>query len=108
MRQGGLILAAGRVRSKEKKIAKTKPEKKKNSEKKSAAPRTHHEIHSSPATATTSRRRAMKHVLSIRPHSPASIDPGFVEVSLVHISQSAKTTSVTHTQTDTQTNSKTN
>ena len=27
-----------------------------------AAPKTHHEIHSSPATATTSRRRAMKHV----------------------------------------------
>ena len=42
MRKGGLILAAGRVRSK----------KNKNTEK-SAAPKTHHEVHSStPTTAT--------------------------------------------------------
>ena len=49
--RGGLILAAGRVHSKKKKI-----EQKKNT-KKSATPKTRHETHISPATATTSRRR---------------------------------------------------
>ena len=62
MRQGGLILAAGRVRSKEKKIEK------KNT-KKSAAPKTHHEIHCSPTTATTSKPRATKHIPRVRPYS---------------------------------------
>ena len=37
---------------------------------------THHDIHSSPATATTSRRRATKHVSRVSPYSPASIVPG--------------------------------
>ena len=91
MRQGGLIPAAGRVRSKKKQ--KTK----KNTEKKSAPPKTHHDIHSSPATATTSRRHVMKQVLRVRPHSPASIDPEFVEISLVQLSKSVKTLNVTHT-----------
>ena len=68
MRQGGLILAAGRVRSK-----KNKSQKK---TKQSAPPKTHHEIHSNPATATTSRRRATKHVPRVCPHSPAPIDSG--------------------------------
>ena len=98
MRQGGLIRAAGRVRSKKK-----KNEKKHTHTKKSDRPKTHHEIHSSPATATTSRRRAMKHVPRVRPHSPASIDSGFVEIGLVQLSQSVKTTNVIHTHTDTQT-----
>ena len=83
------MLAAGRVRSK-----------KKTTEKKNtnpAAPKTHHEIHSSPATATTSRRRATKHVPRVSPYSPASIDAGFVEISLVQLSQLAKTTNNTHT-----------
>ena len=75
--------AAGRVRSKKKKIEKKTP-------KKIAAPKTHHEIHSFPATATTSRRRAMKHVPRVGPYSPASIDPGFVEIGLVQLSQSVK------------------
>ena len=66
-----------------------------------AAPKTHHEIHSIPATATTSRPRATKHVPRVRPYSPASIDPGFVEIDLVQLSQSVKTTNVTHTLTDT-------
>ena len=57
---------------------------------------------SSPATATTSRRRATKHVPRVSPYSPASIDPGFVEIGLVQLSQSVKTTNVTHTLTDTQ------
>ena len=67
-----------------------------------AAPTTHHEIHSSPATATTSTRRALKHVPRVSPYSPASIDPGFVEIGLVQLSQSVKMTNVTHThiQTD--------
>ena len=59
-----------------------------------AAPKTHHEIHSSPVTATTSRRRATKHVPRVSPYSPASIDPGFVEIGLVQLSQSVKTTNV--------------
>ena len=95
MKQGGLILAAGRVRSKKKKI-----EKKKITEK-SAPPKTHHEIHSSLATACNSRRHAMEHVPCVSPYSPASIDPGFVEVGLVQLSQSVKTTNVTHKLTDT-------
>ena len=81
MRQGGLILAAGRVRSKKKKRGK------KNTEKKSAPPKTHHEIHSSPATASNSRPHARKHVPRVSPYSLASIDPGFVEIGLVQPSQ---------------------
>ena len=81
MRQGGLILAAGRVRSKKKKRGK------KNTEKKSAPPKTHHEIHSSPATASNSRPHARKHVPRVSPYSLASIDPGFVEIGLVQLSQ---------------------
>ena len=72
-------------------------------EKKNAPPKTHHKIHSSPATATTSRWRATKHVPRVRPYSPASIDPGFVEIGLVQLSQSVRTTNVTHKQTDRQT-----
>ena len=97
MRQGGIILAAGRVRSKKKKIEK------KNTEKKSTPPKTHHEIHSSPATASNSRRHARKRVPRVSPYSPASIDPGFVEIGVVQLSDSVKTTKVTHTHTDTQT-----
>ena len=66
-----------------------------------AAPKTHHEIHSSPVTATTSRRRAAKHVPRVSPYSPASMDLGFVKIGLVQLSQSVKTTNVTHTLTDT-------
>ena len=92
MRQGGLILAAGRVRSKK------KENRKKKKHVKSAAPKTHHEIHSSPATANSSRRCALKNVLRVSPYSPASIDAGFVEISLVQLSRSVKNTNVTHTQ----------
>ena len=93
MRQGGLIPAAGRVRSKKKK--------RKNETRNPAALKTRHEIHSSPVTATTSRRRATKHVPRVCPYSPASIDPGFVDIGLVELSQSVKATNITHTQTDT-------
>ena len=67
-----------------------------STEKKIVPPKTHHEIHSRRATATTSRRPAAKHVPRISPHSPASLDPGFVKISLVQLSQSVKTTNVTH------------
>ena len=43
-------------------------------------------IHSSPTTATTSRRRAVKHVLLGSPYShSSSIDLGFVEIGLACI-----------------------
>ena len=41
-----------------------------------------------------------KNVPRVSPYSPASIDPGFVEIGLVQLSQSVKTTNVTHTHTD--------
>ena len=90
MRQGGLILSEGRCVGFEKIGNKNT--------KKSAPPTTHHEIHNSPATANTSRRRAAKHVPRVSPCSPASIYPGFVEISLVQLSQSVKMTNVTHGQ----------
>ena len=65
--------------------------------KKIAPPKTHHEIHTRPATATNSRRRAAKHVPRVSPCSPASIDPGFVQIGLVQLSRSVKKTNVTHT-----------
>ena len=72
--------------------------------KKSAQPKKHHKIHSRPAAAINSRLRAAKHVPRGSPYSHASsIDPGFVEIGLVQLSQSVKTTNVTHTLTDTQT-----
>ena len=74
MRQDGLILAAGRVCSKKKK------------RKNPAARKTYREMHSSPATATTLRRRGAKHVPRVSPYSPASIDPEFVEVGLEQLS----------------------
>ena len=69
-------------------------------QKKIAQPKTHHEIHGRPATATNSRRRAAKHVPRVSPHSPASIDPGFVTIGLVQPSQSVKTTNVTYRRTN--------
>ena len=53
-----------------------------------------------PQQVTTSRRRAKKHVPRVSPCSPASIDTGFVEIGLVQLSQSVKTTnSMSHTHT---------
>ena len=89
------MLAAGRVRLKKK-----KENRKKKTQENPAPPKTHHEIYSSPATATTSRRRTRKHVPRVCPYSPASIDPGFVEIGLVQLAQSVKTMNVTHTHTD--------
>ena len=75
--------------------SKKKIEKNKNT-KKFTPPKTHHDIHSSPTTATTPRRRATKHVPRISTYSPTSIDPGFVEIVFVQLSRlpMAKTASV--------------
>ena len=72
MKQGGIILAAGHVRSKKKNNPPPRNP---------AAPKTHHGTLSSPATVTTSGRRATKHVPRVSPYSLASIDPGFVEIT---------------------------
>ena len=73
-----------------------KKNRKKKNKKNPTAPKTHHEIHSSPATATTSRRRSTRHIPRVSPYTPASIDPGLVEIGLVQLSQlpMAKTASV--------------
>ena len=68
---------------------------------KSSPPNKHHEILRSPATACNSRRHAMKYVPCVGPYSPDSIDSGFLEIGLVQLSQSVKTTNVTHTHTHT-------
>ena len=70
---------------------------KKTKSKKNTEKKTNHEIHSSPATASNSRRHARKHVPRVSPYSHDSIDPGFVEIGVVQLSQSVKTTNVTHT-----------
>ena len=84
-------------------VRRKKKSKKQNTEKKSAPPETHHEIHSSPATASNSGRHARKHVPRVSPYSLVCIDPEFVEIDVVRLSQSIKTTDLTHTLTDTQT-----
>ena len=73
--------------------------KKKKKTRNPAAPETHHEIHSKSVTATTSKWHATKRVPRVSPYLPAFIDPGFVEIGLVQLWQSVKTTNVTHTQT---------
>ena len=78
------------MRSKRKKEKKAQPP--------PAASKTHHEIHNSPANATTSRRHATKNVPRVSPYWPASIDPAFVEIGLVPLSKSVITTNGTHTQ----------
>ena len=83
-----------------------KKQNKKKDAKKSAPPKTHHESYCSPANATASRRRATKHIPRVRLHSPVSIDPGFVEIGLVQLSQSVKTMNVTHTDRHRKTNKK--
>ena len=75
----------------------------KKNRKNPAPPKTHHETHIKPATATNSTQIATNRASRVSPYSPASIDPGFVEIGLVQLSHSVKTTNVTHTLTDTQT-----
>ena len=78
--RGGLILAVGRVRSQNNEI-----EEKNTS--KYAPPKAHHDIYSNLATATTSKRCAMKHVQRVSPYSIACTHPGFVEVGFVQLLQ---------------------
>ena len=85
-------------------VRRKKQKSEKKNTKKSAPSKTHHEIHTSPATATTWRRLSTKHVPRVSLYSHASVDPGFVEIGLVQLSQSVKTTAVTHTYTHRQTN----
>ena len=74
----------------------------KKNTKKSAPLKTHHETHSRPATATTLRRRATKHVRHVSPYSPVSIDPGFVEIGLVQLSLAVSQNDECYTYTDRQ------
>ena len=76
-------------------VRRKKNEKKK--QKNPAAPKTHHEIHSSPVIATISKRRATKHAPRVSSYPPASIDPRFAEIGLVQLSQSVKSANITHT-----------
>ena len=92
--RGGLILAEGRVRSRKINIGKKK-------QKKIRSTLTHHEIHSSPKIATTSRRLATKHVLRGSPYSRACTDSEFVTISLVQLSRPVNPTNVAHTHTAT-------
>ena len=68
-----------------------------------APPQAHHKIQSSPATATTMRRLATKHVPRVSPYSLAAWGPGFVEIGLVQLSQSVKMAIMTQKHTDRQT-----
>ena len=77
MRQRGLGLAVDRVRSKKKKVKKTK---------KYSPPETHHEMCSLLAAVTNSRRRETENVPRGSPYSHgSSVDLGFVEISLACI-----------------------
>ena len=51
------------------------------------SPTHNHQNHSSPATATTSKRRATKQAPRASPSSPASVDTVFVEIGNAQLSQ---------------------
>ena len=80
MRQGGLILAAGRVRSKKNKIYKKAIEKKRPTENTQRNPQ--------PSGDRDQLETARGETSPTRysPYLPASIDPGFVEIGLVQLS----------------------
>ena len=88
MTQGGLILSAGCVRSK-------KTERKQNtkSRRTQSTPRNPQQPgdrdHLETACDVTR--------LMLSPYSPTYIDPGFVQIGLVQLSHSVKTTNVTYT-----------
>ena len=50
-----------------------------------------------PSDCNHSRQRATKRVPRVSPYLPDSIDPVFMAIGLVQLSQSVKTTNVTHT-----------
>ena len=80
-----------------------KKNRKKQTRKNPGEPKTNHEIHSSPATATASRRHETKHVPRVSLYSPASIDPGFVEIGLVQTALAIRNNDECYTYTDRQT-----
>ena len=82
MRQGDLILTAGSVRSKKKK-------KKKNTKKSRRIQNTPRNPQQ-PGDRDHLEMACHEHVPRVSPYSPASIDPGFVEIGLVQLSQSVK------------------
>ena len=90
MRQSGLILAAGRVSSKKKKIGKNKKQKIRPTPNTARNPQ-------QPGDRVQLEAAPRKHVPRVRLYSPASIDPELVEIGLVQLSQFVKTTNVTHT-----------
>ena len=81
MRQGDFILAAGRVRSKRKKTRENPP----------------HPKHTTKSTAAPRLRPTRD---GMRGNTSHVVYPGFVEIDLVQLSQSVKTTNVTRTHTD--------
>ena len=79
-------------------------EEKKNREKKKYEKNPPHPKHATKSTAARRSRpnrdglrRSTSHALRVSQYSTASIDPGFVEIGFVQLSQSVKTTNVTHT-----------
>ena len=98
MKQDGLILAAGRVRSKKKKIEEKKSKKKKHRKifPTQNTPRNPQQ----PGHRVQLETACDEHAPRVSPFSPDSIDPGFVEIGLVQLSQSVKATnSMSHTRT---------
>ena len=91
---GGYLAAASYLQQA---VCVRRKKKRKQNARKPVAPKIHYEIHNSPATVITSRRRATKRVPRVSPYSHASIDPGFVEIGLVQLSKSVKNTNVTRT-----------
>ena len=76
---------------------------KKTTKTKTKTKKTPHPKHTTKSTAARRPRPprdGMKHVPRVSPYSLASMDPGFVEIGLVQLSQSVKTTNVTYTYTE--------
>ena len=95
MRQGVLILAAGRVRSGKKKLKKSS-----KSRRTQNIPRNPQQ----PGDRNQLETACDDHVPRVSPYFPDSVDPGFVQIGLVQLSQLVKMTNVTHTHnTDRQT-----
>jgi len=64
-----------------------------------------HPKHTAESTAArrprSPRDGARRNIPRVSPYSPASMDPGFVEIDIVQLSQAVNTTNVTHTDTQT-------
>ena len=80
MRQGGFILHVDRVRSKKKNRKKQKQQKIHPAQNTPRYPQ-------QPGDRDHLERRATRHIPRVSPYTPASIDPGFVEIGHVQLSQ---------------------